>query len=144
VRAHSAFRMTNAPTAALPGASLYGTGSARLLLLEVHVFNTTTTACVVALRRLTTAGTQGSAQSKLPEDPNAAAPTGDPRDSHTAGPTITAGEFVRADLAAAIGGGIVWTFEKGIYIPNSTAQGVGILTPTGTGQVCDVTFVWDE
>ena len=93
---------------------------------------------------MTSTGTQGATLTEIEHDNEGPAPTGTGFQGHTANPTITAGEYGRASLAAAIGGGVVWVFEKGILIPTGVANGVGILTPDGTGQICDITFIWDE
>lgn len=138
------FRQASAGTNLLPGGSLYAPAGSRLILKEVHVFNTTAVACMVALQAFTSTGTQGAGVTEIEYDLNGPAPTGTLFQTHSAGPTITAGEYARASLAAAVGGGVVWVFNAGIYIPAGTANGVGITVPDGTGQVCDVTFVWEE
>jgi hypothetical protein len=140
-------RMTNAPTSTLPGSSLYAAATIGGRLREVGIFNTTSTACMVALRRCTSAGTVGAALDELPYNTVVASAAANCTgfNSHTVGPTITAGVFNQASLGAAIGSGVIWTFgDEGIVIPLGTGQGVGILTPTGTGQICDFYFVWDE
>jgi hypothetical protein len=76
-------------------------------------------------------------------------------DSHTVLATVagthtstapTAGAFFRvADLGAAIGSGVIWTFgANGFIIDNATTAGVGVMCTAGTSQICAVTFVWDE
>ena len=55
-------RMTNAPTSTLPGMSIYAVAAGNFKLRELWIYNTAAaTACMVALQRLTTAGTQGAA-----------------------------------------------------------------------------------
>jgi hypothetical protein len=40
---------------------------------------------------------------------------------------------------------VIWTFgDSGIRIVLGTANGLGVSCPTGTGQLCDLYFVWDE
>ena len=58
----------------------------------------------------------------------------------------TVGDTLRqASLAAAIGSGVIWTFgDSGIVVPPGTANGIGIICPTGTGQILDYYFDWDE
>ena len=144
-RHYLAGRMTSAPTATLPGSSLYAAAAKGGRLIQVGIFNTTVTACAVALRRLTTTGTQGAGLDELPADPNAGASLMTGFNTHSIGPTITLGEFDRADLGAAVGSGVIWTFGgEGLLIPAGTANGIGILCPVGTGQICDFSFVWDE
>ena len=124
--------------------SLYSPAGSRLILKEVHVYNTTATAVAVALRALTTAGTQGTGLVEVEHELEGPPPLGTGFQGHTVDPTITAGEYARAQLAAAIGGGVVWIFNKGIIIPAGVANGVGVVTATGTGQICDITFIWEE
>lgn len=138
-------RMTSAPTAALPGISLYAPAGSGFKLREVWIVNTTSTQCQVALRRLSTTGTQGAAITEAEYDADAPPPLATGFNTHTANPTITAGSLAIGTLGAAIGAAVVWSFgDTGIVVPQGTGNGVGILTPTGTGQICDVTFVWDE
>jgi hypothetical protein len=98
----------------------------------------------VAVARFTTATNVGTGLAETAED--------DP--DQTALATIFAGHtgdggvggVVRqASLGAAVGAGIIWTFGgNGLEIPAGTGNGVGIITPTGTGQLCDCYIVWDE
>lgn len=143
-RYSSSFRSSTAGSTTLPLGSLYAVAATRLILREVHVFNTTTTATDMALRQFTATGTQGAGAVEIPHDPGQSAAQGTTFLSHTVTPTITAGEFARASLAAAIGGGVVWVFNDGLLIPAGTANGIGVIVGTGTGQICDLTFIWDE
>jgi hypothetical protein len=63
---------------------------------------------------------------------------------HTA--TATVGDVIRqATLGAAIGSGIIFTFpDPGLVIGNATTEGVGVIIPTGTGQICDWYVEWEE
>ena len=138
-------RMTSAPTSTLPGMSLYSPAGSGFKLREVWLVNTTSTACQVALRRLSTTGTQGAAITESEYDLDAQPVLATAFQSHSVGPTITAGSLALASLGAAVGAAVVWSFgDTGIVVASGTGNGVGILTPTGTGQICDVTFVWDE
>lgn len=137
-------RATGVGSATLPFASLYAIASRRLLLREVHVFNTTTTAVSVVLSRFTTAGTPGAAIPVAQEDNESPAAVGTPFQAHSSTPPTLGGELRRVGIGAAIGAGVMWTFdEAGGRIPPGTANGVG-LHVVGTGQICDVVFVWDE
>ncbi len=142
------FRPTGPGTNLLPLASIYAIASRRLILREVHVVNTTDVAVAIALQRLTTAGTASAETGETKRDVDTATPIGDVRDTHTStGPTITVGFIEAWQLGAVKGSGIIWEFpkEKGdLIIPAGTANGIGITIPTGAGQVCDVTFAWDE
>ena len=143
-RFSAGFRAAAIGSATIPAGSLYAPAGNRLLLREIHAFNTTTTAVVVAVQMFTATGTQGAGITEIEYDNEGPTPTGTVFNSHTVTPTITAGELKRANLAAAIGAGITWVFNEAVYIPAGTANGVGVTTPTGTGQILDLTFVWDE
>lgn len=137
-------RATVASTAAR-GTSLYNIASlCSPKVVEVGVFNTTATAFVASLTRLTATGTQGAGLTETKHDANGPAADATGFACHTADATAS-DEIVRASIAAAIGGGMVWTFGAGgISIPAGTANGLGILCPTGTGQIYDYYIVWDE
>lgn len=142
-------RSTGAGSTTLPVGSLYAPASNDLHVVEFGAFNTTTTAVAIAIRRLTTAGTQGSGLSELPWDPdsgNAGAALGTAFDTHTgSAPTLTAGYFATATLGAAAGAGTIFTFGgPGIRIPKGTANGLCIIPSTGTGQILDWYMIWDE
>jgi len=53
-------------------------------------------------------------------------------------------------LGAAVGSGVIWTFgDDGLAITaadavESTANGIGPVVATGTGQICQCYMVWDE
>lgn len=141
----SAYRTTGAGSTTLPMASLYAQATGALWLIEVVVTNTTATSAAIALRRLTTAGTQGTAQTVNYEENDVNVTTkGDPRDTHTVAPTISAGAIRAADTGASIGSGFAFTFGgRGLLIPSGTANGVGLIPLTGTGQICTVSWSWD-
>ena len=144
-RQSAGWRTTGAGSATLPMASLYSLGTGALWVVEIGCTNTTVTAFEVSLKKFTAAGTQGTAQTVLPEedDVNFTA-KGDPRDTHTVTPTISAGEFRRASVGASIGSGAIWTFGgRGLKIPSGTGNGIGLMPMVGTGQICDVYFSWD-
>ena len=140
----AAFRSTGAGSTTLPLGSLYAPAGNRLILKEVHVFNTTATATDMALRAFTATGTQGSGITEVEHDPGSPPVLGTVFDSHTVTPTITAGSLAVASMAAAIGAAVMWIFNKGIIIPAGTGNGVGVMPLTGTGQICDLTFIWEE
>jgi hypothetical protein len=139
-------RTTNAPTSTLPAASIYAPSGNGGFLVEVHVTQTVATEQVVSVNRFTTAGTQGTGQTELEYNPEGPTPTMTVFDSHTSTPpTLAGGDLGRATLPAAFGGAFIFIFgDRGIWIPAGTANGIGILAPSGTGQVLDVEFVWDE
>jgi hypothetical protein len=126
-------------------ASLYATAGCNPRLVEVGVFNSTATAVVIALQRLTTAGTQGTGQTEAYVDDDAATILGTVFDLHSSTPPTLGGKIRQAPLGAAIGSGIIWTFgDCGLIIPAGTGNGMGIICATGTSQICDVYFEWIE
>ena len=142
------FRTAGAGSTTLPIASLYATATVAPRLFAVSAFNTTTTAVVLRLAFLTTGtGTQGAARDELSWD---SSQTGTAVatlfDTHTVTPTtITPGALAILPLGAAIGSGVIRTFEgDGITIPKGTTNGIGLIPMTGTGQICDVDFHWRE
>lgn len=135
---------TTAASATLPGMSLYATAAVAFQLLEVGITNTTSTANVVALCRLTTAGTQGSGLTEAALNQRSVAATCTAFAAHSVGPTLVDLGY-RWSLGAAIGAGVIWTFQPGeLEVALGTANGVGVYCPTGTGQALDVYFKWLE
>jgi hypothetical protein len=128
----------------LPMASLFAGVGVRFILREVHVFNTTSTEVDIALRIMTAQGTAGAAGDEVEHDAGGPSPTATLLNTHTVAPTFTTGNVAEARLAAAIGAAIIWTFNDGIYIPGGTTNGVGVVLNSGTGQICSMTFIWDE
>lgn len=129
------------------GPSLYATAaSGELTLVEVGIFNTTTTGFCVGLLRATTAGTQGAAlvEENLSDPTHTILGTG--FGVHSVAPTVVTGaEMRRGSMGAAVGAGVIWTFgDRGLAIPEGTANGVLINIPTGTGQHFDFYFEWIE
>src|SRR3990172_4501991 len=128
-------RSTVVGTSARAMMSLFGIAGVGGRLREVGVFNTTTTAVAIALARFTNATGVGAGQAEGEYDENAAAPSCTVFAGHTADGGV--GQILRqATLGAAAGAGVIWTFgDSGIVIQPGTANGLGILTPTGTGQL---------
>ena len=123
-------------------ASLYATTGVRPRVEEVHVSNTTATAVCVGVARLTAIGTQGTGLTEVPEESPDHVAVATAFAGHTADATVS-GELRRTMLGAAAGSSYVWTFE-GIEIPALTTAGLGIIIPTGTGQILDYAIVWRE
>lgn len=137
---------TIAGSATLPFVSLYNTAGVNFRLREVHVFNTTSTGgFVVALARLSTAGTQGAGLTEVGLDSTSVAASCTAFAGHTVAPTL-ADLGLRKRMGAAVGDGVIWTFNDsvGITAPLGTGNGIGLYVPTGTGQVCDYVLIWDE
>jgi hypothetical protein len=112
-------------------------------IVEVGVFNTTTTACAVGIARASATGTQGAALTEVCEDDDVHVVIATGFNTHTADATV--GACIRqASLGAFIGAGVIWTFPKGIVLDNATTAGVVIICPTGTGQHLDFYIAWEE
>lgn len=137
-------RSTIAGTTVLPQFSLFGIAGIGCKVREVGVFNTTSTALAIALARLTAAGTPGVGLTEAEYDENAPAPSCTGFAGHTIAATV--GQVVRQiSLGAAVGSGVIWTFgDTGLVIQPGTANGVGIIIPTGTGQIVDYYLDFDE
>jgi hypothetical protein len=137
-------RATVVGTAARSMMSIYAPASSGFRLREVGIFNTTTTALAVALVRHSATGTQGAAQTEGLYDPGGVPPLATIFAGHTADATVSF-TLRQATLGAAAGAGIIWTFgDSGIVVPLGTTNGLGISCPTGTGQLCDLYFDWEE
>lgn len=138
--------LTSAGSTTLPVVALLGSASTRPRILEIGVFNTTSTAVALKLCRVTTAGTPGStitADKLDPTDPEANVALLKQTYSSTA-PTTTDLGF-RCVLGAAVGSGFVWTFEDNELRVNAAANAaVGILVENGTGQALQTYWKWRE
>jgi hypothetical protein len=138
------YRTTNAGSATLPMASLYAEATGGLWLVEVGVTNTTVTAYEISLARFSTAGTSSAVTGTYEESDVNFTAKGTARNSHSSTAPTLGVEVRRASIGASIGSGVIWTFGgRGLLIPSGTANGVGLITITGTGQVSDVYWVWD-
>lgn len=137
-------RTSAVPTAAR-GPSLYNIASGcSPKVVEIGIFNTTTTAAAYSVNLATATGTQGAGLTEVKHNGNGPAADATGFNTHTVDATV-ANEVCRTSLGAAIGSGMVWTFGNGgLVIPAGTANGVVICTPTGTGQHIDFYIVWDE
>lgn len=137
-------RSTVVGTTVRAGASLFAIASRTMKVREVGVFNTTAVAFAAALARFTNATGVGAGLTEAPWDTEGPAPNGTGFAGHTADGAV-GGVLRQASLPAAIGGGVIWTFgETGLVIPAGTANGIGIICPTGTGQIFDYYIDWDE
>jgi hypothetical protein len=136
-------RSTVAGTTLRAVASVFSAAAVGFKLREVGVFNTTSTAVAVSLVRFTNATGVGAGLTEVDYDgANVTQVTGFA--GHTADGAVGS-PFRQASLGAAIGAGIIWTFgDSGIIVPVGTANGIGIICPTGTGQILDYYLEWDE
>lgn len=123
--------------------SLFATASVGAKVREIGISNTTSTAFAASLARFTNATGVGAGLTEADYDPDSPAIcTGFA--GHTADGAV--GQvFRQVSIGAAVGSGYVWTFgDSGILIPKGTANGLGIIIPTGTGQIVDYWMDWDE
>jgi hypothetical protein len=141
---HSVAERTDALPTALRGPSVYAAADAGFALRECGVFNTTATAVRVGLIRWTATGTQGTALTEADWNANRKDTQAAAFNTHSV--NATAGDVIRmATLGAAIGAGVIWTFESDeLWVPEGTANGIGIYLPGGTGQHLDFYFDWEE
>lgn len=144
MRCSVAGRSTVAGTTVRAIASLFGTSNKAVRLREVGVFNTTSTAVAVALVRFTNATGVGAGLTEVVWDSDDAPPVITAFAGHTADGAV--GSPIRqATLGGVAGSGVIWTFgEGGIETDPGTANGIGIICPTGTGQILDWYYDWEE
>ncbi len=141
---YSAGVRATAGTIARPMMSVFGAASNGFRLVEVGVINTVGTAVSILLSRFTAVGTAGAGLTESAWDPTVPAIC-TAFTTHTGDATLGDDLGFRTILAAVVGAGVVWTFGKnGIASPVGTANGIGPILATGTGQVCDCWMVWDE
>lgn len=129
-----------------PIGSLFAGANTPLNIIEIGVFNTTTTAVEVELAYCTAQGTPGTGLSEVLEDQGQTAPTaaGTAFDTHSADATVAGRVRPAVSLAGAIGAAFVWDFrDRPLRVEKGTGNGIGIL-PVGTGQVLRWYVVWDE
>lgn len=138
-------RTTIVGTSALPNVSLYATAGVRPRIIEVQLYNTSTTAVEIALMRLTTTGTQGAGLTENSEDYPEHTAIATAFAGHTVGPTLGA-EICRGRLGAADGSAIFWTWSdiNPLMIASATTNGIGVTVPTGTGQTLIYVIKWLE
>jgi len=145
-RVANAYRTTGAGSATLPSTSIYPLGTGDVWLVEVGITNTTVTAYEVSLARLTSAGTQGAAAGAwtYEEGANNLTAKVSAVQAHTVAPGLGP-EVRRASIGASIGSGVIFTFGgRGLLIPSGTANGLGLITISGTGQLADVYWSVDQ
>lgn len=142
---YSAGARTSAGSTTLPIISLYAAASVNFHIVEIQVFNTTTTAVALKLTKLTSAGTQGAGLTETTHDESGATASCTAFNTHTVAPTLGGDLGYNQTLGAAAGSAVIFTFgDRGVGVPAGTGNGVGVIVATGTGQICDATIVWDE
>lgn len=141
----SGARGTGPGTNLLPMGAIVSGASVNFRIKEIGVFNTTATGGFsVGIARLTTAGTPGAGLAETPLDHSSATSACTAVNTYTStGPTLTDLGY-RFTMGAAIGSGVVWTFPDILNVNAAVANGIGLYVPSGTGQICDFYFVWEE
>ena len=138
--------LSTAGSTTLPVFALVGSASVQARVLEIGVFNTTSTAVALKLCRLTTAGTPGAAATidKMnPQDPEAAVAA--LRNTYSSTAPTTSDLGYRCVLGAAVGSGFVWTFADYDLVTLVAANaGIGCLVENGTGQALQFYVKWRE
>jgi len=109
-RFSAGLRTASAGSTTLPSAALAGSASNGFILREVAVFNTTITACVYKLVRLSTAGTPGAGATEAEWDEDGPAPACTLAGVYTSTAPTTTELGILFPLGAAIGSGVVRTF----------------------------------
>jgi hypothetical protein len=132
-----------AGTTVRPIFGLLATATFTPILREIHLWNTTVTACTYRLVNFT-GGTAGAGQAERRHRRNAPAAVATAFGLWTADATVDEDTGFRIVVPAAIGGAGILTFGgEGVEPDLGSTDGLG-LVPVGTGQVCEVCFVWDE
>ena len=146
-RYSAAGRSADTGSTTLPVCALQAHTTVGCRVREIGVFNTTTTAVAICLKRLTTVGTPGSTVTSVSHASDGPASSCLAKNTYTStGPTLGSALY-QTTLGAAAGAGVIWTFgETGLEInPDaSNNNGIGVVVATGTGQVVDFYIVWDE
>jgi hypothetical protein len=145
MRCSVAGRSTVAGTTLRAVASIFSTATKGFRLREVGVFNTTATAVAVSLVRFTNATGVGAGLTEVQWDvEHDPVPLITGFAGHTADGAVGS-PLRQSPLGAAVGSGVIWTFgEMGICVNIGTANGIGIICPTGTGQILDYYYDWEE
>lgn len=138
--------LTTAGSTTLPVVALTGGTAVRARILEIGVFNTTTTEVALKLCRLTTAGTPGSTLTSDKLDPGSSiASVALLKNTYTSTAPTTSDLAFRCVLGAAKGSGFVWTFDDFELMTLVAANaGIGILVENGTGQAIQTYWKWRE
>lgn len=139
--------MTGVGTTTLPAQALIGGTNNRLELIEIAIVNTTATACVWKLIKISTAGTPGTSLTSVAHDVGDTT-SGVVKQAYTGtAPTAGLDYGYRFRIPATIGAGVVRPLNPGgvgLIIPATAAAGIALVIESGTGQVCDVDWTWIE
>lgn len=133
---------TSAVCTTVRGPSVYATTGVKPRIKEIGVFNTTSTAVAVGVARASATGTQGAGLTEVCEDDDVHTIVTTGFNTHTADATV-GGTIRQASLGAAVGSGVIWTFDD-LVLDNATTAGIVIICPSGTGQHLDFWITWEE
>lgn len=135
--------MTGVGSASLPAMALISSATNRIELIEISIINTTATACVWGLWKISTAGTPGTALTPAAHDVSDVT-SGTLRGVYTVTPTVGVDMGYRFSIPGTIGAGVIRPFTPaGLVIPATAAAGIGLF-PIGTGQLCYCDWTWHE
>lgn len=139
---YSASQITSNVTTATACFEIRTTATDRAYALELGMFNTTATSANVGIGRPAAIGiTPGGTVTVLAEDFAAPAGTVVTALSWGTGPTVPVNFFRKFTFPAAIGGGVIYTFPRGLVIPIS---GSIIIWNLSTMQLINAHVVVDE
>ena len=145
MRVYAAGRTVTTTPGATAGPQLEGSAGHPFWVVEVGVFNTTTTAFNVGLSRFSVSGTPGAALTEQPEDPEFTPVLTVASGVNSTAATLSGGPYTFASIGAAIGAGVIWTFGKnGLKVAGAADGGMMLYVPNGTGQHFDFYRVWEE
>lgn len=137
--------MTGAGSATLPAMALVGSATNRLELVEIAITNTTATAHVWSLWKISTAGTPGTALGIAAHDV-ADTVSGALRGVYTStAPTLGVNLGYQFHIPATIGAGVVRQLNAGgtgLIIPATANAGIALMS--AAGQICYADFTWIE
>jgi hypothetical protein len=135
---------TDALLTATRGPCVYATTGVTPQIRSIEVYNTTATACAVAVGRASATGTQGTALTEVCISDPAITIVATGFNTHTANATVSA-PIKQASLGAAIGSGIIWEWDPGDFVLQAAAtSGVMLFLPVGTAQHVDFVIEWVE
>lgn len=137
---------TTAGSTTLPLCALIGSASGRIRIVEIGVFNTTSTAVNLSLVRLSTAGTPGTAAtSRLTDAGDGATAVGTLRNTYSSTAPTTTDLGIRFILPATAGVGVVFTYPDDVLTIDKVANaGIGLVVESGTGQAVMTYWRWYE
>jgi hypothetical protein len=123
-------------------ASVFGTATFGFRLRQIALWNTTAVACSYAAVRFTNATGVGAGLTEVVHDLNPTQCTAFA--GHTADGAVGS-PFEVFELGAAIGSAAIISFgDSGIRSDIGTANGIGIVLLTGTGQILRYKYTWEE